>query len=78
MNVTVDNQCLSTWLLERGLKAPLKERAHSLILTIEPNAVGHIDPLDGPAEIGLWGLNLQMVMVSHQNVPVNPCPETFR
>jgi len=35
--------------MEDGLKAPLKEWAHSLILAIELNAVGHIEPLDGSA-----------------------------
>jgi hypothetical protein len=51
--------------MEYGFKAPLKERTHSLILTIEPNAVGNIEPLDRSAEIGLWGLNLQVIMVGH-------------
>jgi hypothetical protein len=64
--------------MEYGLKAPLKEWPHSLILAIEPNAVGDIEPLDRSAEIGLWGLNLEMVMVGHQYIAVNPHPETFR
>src|SRR5260221_1782921 len=77
VNVTVDHQGLSTWLMEHGLKAPLKKWPHSLILTIEPNAVGAIEPLDRSAEIGLWSLNLQIVMVGHQYIDVNPHPETF-
>lgn len=46
-------------------KSPLKEWLHSLILIIEPNAIGDIEPLDRSSEIGLWNLNLQMVMVGH-------------
>jgi hypothetical protein len=43
--------------MQYSLKAALKEWAHSLILAIEPNAVAHIEPLDGSAEIRLWDLN---------------------
>jgi hypothetical protein len=62
--------------MEYSLKAALKERGHSLILTVEPNAVGDIEPLDCSAEIGPRGLDLQMVMVGHQHVAVNPHPKT--
>jgi hypothetical protein len=50
VNVTVDNQPLNTWLIKYGLKAPLKKRSHSLIFSIEPNAVGDIEPLGSASD----------------------------
>jgi hypothetical protein len=44
--------------------------------SIEPGSVRQVQPLHRSAQIGLGSLQLQMIMVSHQNVAVNPYSES--
>ena len=38
---------------------------------VEPSAIGDIQPLNGLTQIGPGGLDLQMVMVTHQHIGMN-------
>ena len=39
---------------------------------VVPTAEGEVEPLDGSAQVGLQGFNLQMIMISHQRECMNP------
>src|SRR5258707_5496249 len=45
---------------------------------VEPSTIGDIQPLNGLTKIGLRGLDLQMVVVTHQHIGMNPQTEPSR
>jgi hypothetical protein len=51
--------------MEDCLEAPLKQRPDSTVLSIEPNAVADIQPMDCVTKVCLAALQLQMVVVAH-------------
>ena len=59
------------------MKRPLKQGSDSTVFSIEPHAVADIKPMDRFAEVRLSALQLEMVVVTHQGVTVQPYPEPF-
>ena len=45
---------------------------------VGPTAEGEVEPLDGSAQLGLQGFNLQMIMISHQHKGMNPQAKPLR
>ena len=74
MNVAVDLQRFC-WLVEDGFETSLKQRPDSTVFSIEPHAVADIEPMECFAKVGLSVLQLEMVVVTHQGVTVQPYPE---
>ena len=60
-----------------ALKRPLKQGSDSTVFSIEPHAVADIEPMECFAKVGLSVLQLEMVVVTHQGVAVQPYPEPF-
>jgi hypothetical protein len=65
------------WLVENGFETSLKQWSDSTIFRIEPYAVADIKPMECFAEVRLSALQLEMVMVTHQGVTVEPYPKPF-
>jgi hypothetical protein len=42
------------------------------VQAVVPTAEGEVEPLDGSAQVGLQGFNLQMIMISHQHESMKP------
>ena len=76
MNVAVDLQRFC-WLVEDGFETSLKQWSDSTVFSIEPHAVADIKPMDRFAEVRLSAFQLEMVVVTHQGVTVQPYPEAF-
>jgi hypothetical protein len=76
MNVAVDFQRFR-WLVEDGFETSLKQWSDSTVFSIEPHAVADIKPMDRFAMVRLSALQLEMVVVTHQGVTVQPYPEPF-
>ena len=76
MNVAVDLQRFC-WLVEDGFETSLKQWSDSTVFSIEPHAVADIASMDRFAQVGLSALQLEMVVVTHQGVTVEPYPEPF-
>jgi hypothetical protein len=76
MNVAVDLQRFC-WLVQDGFETSLKQGSDSTVFSIEPHAVADIKPMECFAEVRLSALQLEMVMVTHQGVTVEPYPEPF-
>src|SRR5580704_3431742 len=76
MNVAVDLQRFC-WLVEDGFETSLKEWSYPTVFSIKPYAVTDIQPMEGIAEVRLWAFQLEMVVVTHQGVTVQPYPEPF-
>ncbi len=64
VNVFVDRQGMASPVVHDSFKSSLKQRSNPLILPIEPNAVAHIEPLDGPIQVGLRGFNLEVIVAT--------------
>ena len=45
---------------------------HPLMTTLEPLSITGIEPLQGPAQIGLCEFHQQMIVVWHQDVTMQP------
>ena len=60
-----------------ALKRPLKQGSDSTVFSIEPHAAADIKPMERFAEVRLSALQLEMVVVTHQGVTVQPYPEPF-
>src|SRR6516165_12157919 len=56
------------------LQRRCKQRPEAVV----PTAEGEVEPLDGSAQVGLQGFNLQMIMISHQHECINPQVEPRR
>ena len=67
----------SFWLVEDGFETSLKQGSDSSVFSIEPHAVADIKPMKRFAKVGLSALQLEMVVVTHQGVTVQPYPEPF-
>src|ERR1700733_7280077 len=76
MDVAVDLQRFC-WLVEDGFETSLKQWSDSTVFSIEPNAVADIKPMERFAEVRLSAFQLEMVVVTHQGIAVQPYPETF-
>ena len=59
------------------MKRPLKQWSDSTVFSIEPHAVADVKPMERFAKVRLLVLQLEMVMVTHQGVTVEPYPEPF-
>jgi hypothetical protein len=59
------------------LKRPLKQGSDSTVFSIEPHAAADIKPMDRLAKVRLSALQLEMVVVTHQGVTMQPYPEPF-
>jgi len=64
--------------MQHRFKPPLKEGTNSPIEPVEPSAIGQVLPLDRLTQVSLGRLELQMIMVSHQDVAVDFEAETSR
>jgi hypothetical protein len=62
--------------MQHRFKPPLKEGTNSPIEPVEPSAIGQVLPLDRLTQVRLGRLELQMIMVSHQDVAVDFEAET--
>jgi len=71
MNVTANFPVMSVCSHQNGFEPALEKRTDPPMLAIEPHAVRNVEPLNGLAEVGLWRLDQQMVMIRHQSVAVN-------
>jgi hypothetical protein len=60
-----------------ALKRPLKQGSDSTVFSIEPHAAADIKPMDRLAKVRLSALQLEMVVVTHQGVTMQPYPEPF-
>jgi hypothetical protein len=76
MNVAADLQRFC-WLVEDGFETSLKQWSDSIVFSIEPHAIADIQPMERFAKVGLSTLQLEMVVVTHQGVTVQPYPEPF-
>ena len=76
INVAVDLQRFC-WLVEDGFETSLKQGSDSSVFSIEPHAVADIKLMKRFAKVGLSALQLEMVVVTHQGVTVQPHPEPF-
>ena len=45
---------------------------------VVPGAKREIEPLDGSTQVGLQRFDLQMVMIAHQDIGMDPEAEAFR
>src|SRR5258708_18304596 len=78
MNVTANFAVMSVCSHQNGFEPALEKRTDPPMLAIEPHAVRNVEPLNGLAEVGLWRLDQQMVMIRHQSVAVNQEPKASR
>src|SRR5580700_6065159 len=69
---------MASLIMQDRFESPLKQRAHSFILPVKPNAVAHIEPLYGPAQVGSRRLNLQVIVVGHQHISMHLQTKTLR
>ena len=76
MNVAADLQRFCC-LVQDGFETSLKQWSDSTVFSIEPHAVADIKPMERFAKVGLSALELEMVMITHQGVTVQPYPEPF-
>jgi hypothetical protein len=76
MNVAADLQRFC-WLVQDGFETSLKQGSDSIVFPIEPDAIADIKPMERFAEVRLSALRLEMVMITHQDVTVQPYPEPF-
>ena len=72
----VDLQRFS-WLVKDGFETSLKQGSDSTVFSIEPHTVADIKPMDRFAKVRLSALQLEMVVVTHQGVTVQPYPEPY-
>jgi len=63
--------------VEDGFETSLKQWSDSTVFSIEPHAVADIKPMERFAEVRLSAFQLEMVVVTHQGVTVQPYPEPF-
>ena len=73
MNVTVDLRRFCRFV-EDGFETSLKQGSDSTVFSIEPHAVADIKPMERFAKVRLSALQLEMVVVTHQGVTVQPHP----
>ena len=62
-------------LHQQPLESALEQGPDPPVPAVEPRRVANIEPLDGPAQVGLRYLHHQMVMIAHQHVSVHLNPE---
>ena len=53
-----------------GLEAALEEWSATGVASVEPNAVAHVEPLNGLTEVGLRSFEKQMVVIRHEHICV--------
>jgi len=73
-NVAADLQRFC-WLVEDGFETSVKQGSDSIVFPIEPHGIADIQPMERFAKVGLSVLQLEMVVVTHQGVTVQPYPE---
>jgi hypothetical protein len=61
---------LPTGVARLGIKTPLKQVSHTPVPSIEVNRVSRCKPMHPAAEVGSMTLGDQMVVIAHQNIPV--------
>ena len=76
MDVAVDHQSFCR-LVENGLETSLEQGTDPAVLTIQPDTIANIKPMDGLTQIGFRSLQLQMIMIAHQQVAVQLDTKAF-
>jgi hypothetical protein len=76
MNVAADLQRFR-WLVQDGFETSLKQWSNPTVFSIELHAVADIQPMERFAEVRLSAFQLEMVVVTHQGVAMQPYPEPF-
>jgi hypothetical protein len=64
VNIPIDNQRALLGIVKDRFETPLKEWSSPPVQAVVPTAEGEVEPLDGSAQVGLQGFNLQMIMIS--------------
>ena len=72
MNIPIDSEPALLGIVKDRFETSLKQRSSASVQAVLPTAEGEVEPLDGSAQLGLQGFNLQMIMISHQHECMNP------
>ena len=78
MNIPIDNEPALLGIVKDRFETSLKQWSSPSVQAVGPSAEGEVEPLDGSAQLGLQGFNLQMVMISHQHKGMNPQAKPLR
>jgi len=49
----------------KALESSLKQVPASLVAPVKPDGVGQSQPLDGPGEVRIAGLNQKVIVIAH-------------
>ena len=72
MNIPIDNEPALLGIVKECFETSLKQWSSPSVQAVVPTAEGEVKPLDGSAQVGFQGFNLQMIMISHQHECMNP------
>ncbi len=78
VDIAVDSQSRFARIVERGFEPTLEQGTDSPVSPVKPGSVSEIEPLHGWTEVGLQRFELQMIMVAHQDIAVDPNGESIR
>jgi hypothetical protein len=75
MNVETHGCKVTVIFYKEALKAPLKQMSGSLMLSVVPDSITDLKPLDSPGKIGLLCADEQMKVVLHEHISMHLYPE---